>query len=365
MASMEDALRDIAAWPAYSPTPLIDLSGLATQLGVSAIWYKNEGERFDVRSFKPMGGAYAVSQVIARAAARETGVTPSSRDLFGEASRRIAADITVACVTDGNHGRAVAWAAHQFGCKAVVFMANNVTAEREAAIEALGARVVRSDENHDETGRDLKRQAHAAGWAIISEGANATEPQIAYDTIIGYGALFLEAASQLGRDIPTHVFVQTGVGGFAAAAAAMLRQKWPEDLPQLITVEADNADCVLRSVETGERVSVLGSLDTIMAGLAAGEVSDHAWAVLKHGANACMAIPDDAAVSTMRLLAGGAYGDPPISAGESGVAGLAGAIVALSDDGIRDQLGLDDQSRILTIGTEGVTDASIYRELVG
>jgi diaminopropionate ammonia-lyase len=244
-------------------------------------------------------------------------------------------------------------------------MANNVTAEREAAIEALGARVVRSDENHDETGRDLKRQAHAAGWAIISEGANATEPQIAYDTIIGYGALFLEAASQLGRDIPTHVFVQTGVGGFAAAAAAMLRQKWPEDLPQLITVEADNADCVLRSVETGERVSVLGSLDTIMAGLAAGEVSDHAWAVLKHGANACMAIPDDAAVSTMRLLAGGAYGDPPISAGESGVAGLAGAIVALSDDGIRDQLGLDDQSRILTIGTEGVTDASIYRELVG
>ncbi len=311
-----------------------------------------------------MGGAFAISQLIARIVAQETGARPSGRELFDDTSRAIAGRVTIACATEGNHGRAVAWAARQFGCNAVVYMAHNVTSKRESAIESFGARVVRSTGNHEDAMREMVREARPAGWHIISETRSASDERIACDTMTGYGALMLESFDQMEHDVPTHLFIQAGVGGLAAASCAMAMQRWPKKIPHVVVVESVEADCVFKSLQAGERITVGGKLDTMMAGLAAGEVSDYAWQVLRESAAGCVAIPDAPAATTMRLLASGTDGDVRVAVGESGVAGMAAVIEALRDDQCREIFGLNRDSRILTVATEGVTDADTYDAII-
>jgi len=209
--------------------------------------------------------------------------------------------------------------------------------------------------------RQAAGEARVRGWDFVSQMATATDPQIPNDILIGYSALFAEARDQL-RDPPTHVFVQCGVGGLAAAGAAYHELVWGSERPVLIVVEAENAAGVYESIAAGERISVTGPLETLMGGLAAGEVSEAAWPLLERGADFCVTIPDQAAVDTMRLLA---TRHPPIVGGEAGVAGLAAALAVCRDDDARRQLGLDAGSSILTIGTEGATDPEAYEKLVG
>ena len=196
---------------------------------------------------------------------------------------------------------------------------------------------------------------------FVSQMATATDSRIPSDILVGYSALFAELMEQWEAGAPTHVFVQCGVGGLAAAAAAYGELRWGRDRPTLVVVEAENAASVFESIKAGQRESVTGSLDTVMGGLAAGEVSEVAWPLLEAGADFCMTIPDRAAIDTMRLLARNA---PPIVVGEAGVAGLAAVLAVAQDQGAQMQLGLDRESRILTIGTEGATDPEVYQELV-
>lgn len=361
------ALDEIRSWPGYAATPLFELGGVARAIGVSQIWYKHEGTRFGLDSFKAMGGGYAVSRIVARHVMRTAGVDNiSSHDLLGGKYRNLTSDVTVTCATDGNHGRAVAWAARLFGCRAVVYMASLVSESREAAIASFGAEVVRSAGNHEQASRECSQAAERNGWYVVSETEHATEPAIANDTFAGYSALLHEVSEQLPHNtIPTHMFVQAGVGGLAAASAIFGAERWGSSRPILVVVEAVVADCIRRSVEAGSPQVVTGELDTIMAGLAAGEVSDFAWSMLSRGADFAMAISDEAAAGTMRLLAEAPFEDPEIVGGESGVAGLAAALVAAQDEDGRRQLGLDRESRIVTIGTEGATDPIAYERLVG
>ena len=358
----EAALEDVRSWPGYTPTPTRSLDTVAGEAGVSALHYKDEGQRFGVKSFKPLGGGYAVARILARAVTESghAGVVDSTELLSGR-HRETIARVTVACATDGNHGRAIAWAARTFGCRAVVYLASHVSPRREEAIAAFGAKVVRTGGNHDDAVRQAAADARARGWDFVSQMATATDPQIPSDILIGYSALFAEARDQL-RDPPTHVFVQCGVGGLAAAAAAYHELAWGSERPVLIVVEAENAAGVYESIAAGQRTSVTGPLDTLMGGLAAGEVSEAAWPLLERGADFCVTIPDQAAVDTMRLLA---TQNPPIVGGEAGVAGLAAALAVCLDDDARRQLGLDAGSSILTIGTEGATDPELYQQFVG
>jgi diaminopropionate ammonia-lyase len=364
---MERARSEIMSWPGFAPTPLVELHGIASDVGVSDLWYKDEGKRFGLGSFKAIGGGYAVSQIVARRVMRKTGLADIvSRDLLSGKHSATASEITVTCATDGNHGRGVAWAAREFGCRAVVYMASMVSPFRERAMTSLGAEVVRSTGNHEDAAAECRIAAEKNGWYIVSETENASEPAIAADTLAGYSTLLGEITSQLPRrTIPTHLFIQAGVGGLAAAAALYAADYWPEQRPLLVVVEARNADCILRSLDAGKPVVVTGDLETIMAGLAAGEVSGYAWSILKTGADFAMAIPDDAAIATMRLLADAPFGDPTVVGGESGVAGLAAALLALRDESARERLGITESSRILTIGTEGATDPEVYERLAG
>jgi diaminopropionate ammonia-lyase len=364
----EDTARAAAAiqsWPGYAATPLVPLPGVARALGIAGLWYKDESHRFGVGSFKPVGGGYAVMQVVAREVSRLTGAPVDASTLLSGGYAPIAAGVTVACATDGNHGRAVAWAARLFGCRAVVYLASHVSENRERAIASYGASTVRAKGNHEDAMVQMVADARREGWHIISETRSASDPQIAFDTLAGYSTIANEIVDALDGVQPSHWFVQAGVGGLAAATTAYSTHRWGAARPRTVVVEAQNADCVHQSLLAGRPKVVTGDLETIMAGLAAGEVSGYAWDILGTMADASVVLPDDAAMGAMRLLADGTFGDQHVVGGESGVASLAAVIVTAQDPSTRAALEIDSDSRIVVMGTEGATDPDVYARIVG
>jgi diaminopropionate ammonia-lyase len=365
-AGFRAAAEEIRSWPGYRPTNLVGLPGLAASLGLGGIWYKDEGSRFGLGSFKALGGAYAVYRVLAAAVKRATGREPSSADLMAGAHKDIVAAITVATATDGNHGRSVAWGAQTFGCRCVVYIHADVSEGRRDAIAQYGAEVRRVEGNYDDSVHQAAADAKAEGWVIVSDTSYDGYMDLPKTVMEGYGLIALEILDELPNDArPTHLFIQGGVGGLAAAMTAMLWQKLGPDRPQVVVVEPDAADCLFQSAANGKPTKVEGNLDTLMAGLAAGEVSLLAWEILDLGANAFVTIPDEAAISAMRALAEGVEGDPPIVGGEAGVGGLAGLIAAAGEPRTAQSLSLGALSCVLIIGSESDTDPELYERLIG
>ncbi|GHE20347.1 diaminopropionate ammonia-lyase [Halomonas urumqiensis] len=358
--SMRRARDEIATWPGYAPTPLISLQGLATAAGVTSLDYKDEARRFSLKSFKALGGAYAVLQLLKSKLPEGTTAT----DLLAGRHRERISSLTVCCATDGNHGRSVAWGAQQFGANCVIYLHATVSAGREEAIRQFGAEVRRVRGNYDDSVRQAAQDAEANGWFVVSDTSYPGYMSVPRDVMQGYTVMIDEAVAQLD-EAPTHCFVQGGVGGLAAAALAQLWEAYGPQRPRVVVVEPDRAACLYASARAGSPVAVEGELDTLMAGLACGEVSLLAWEVLDEGVDDFMTVTDDAAVEVMRLLAEGVGGDAPLVAGESAVAGLAGVLIARQDPALSERLGLDAHSRILLIGSEGATDEAVYQALVG
>lgn len=360
------AMAEIASWPGYAPTPLVPLPGLARAAGVASLHYKHEAGRFGLGSFKALGGAYAVLRLLQQEVARRTGETPSSAELIAGRHRDIVSQLTVSCATDGNHGRSVAWGAQTFGCRCTIFIHATVSEGRRAAIAHYGAEVVRVAGNYDDAVREADRQARAQGWFIVSDTSYPGYTDVPRDVMQGYSVMAEEALRQWPEAAPpTHVFLQGGVGGLAAAVCAHLWERLGAEHPRVIVVEPDQAACLYESAKAGKPVAVTGELDTLMAGLACGEVSLIAWEVLKDGASDFLVIPDAAAVATMRVLADAPCGDRPLVAGESAVAGLAGMLMAANRPDVAAALGLGPDSRVLCFGSEGATDPELYEKLVG
>lgn len=364
---LEAARREIASWPGYAPTPLIPLPGLARRAGLAAIWYKDEGSRFGLGSFKALGGAYAVARLLLReVAARSGDGAVDTEELRAGRYRDIVSEITVCTATDGNHGRSVAWGAHLFGCRCVIYIHARVSEGRKAAMERFGAAVRRISGNYDDSVHQAAVDAKASGWFVVSDTSYPGYMHIPRDVMHGYTLMADEVIAQLPQaQAPTHVFLQGGVGGLGAAVCARLWWRYGAERPCFVVVEPDRAACLYESAKAGRPVAVHGDLDTVMAGLAAGEVSLLAWEILRAGADAFLTVPDRAAIELMRLLAAGVSGDPPIAAGESAVAGLAGALGALDDEVLAAELGLGPDSRVLVFGTEGATDPELYARIVG
>jgi len=365
-AGFAAAEQEIRNWPGYRPTNLLTLPGLAASLGLGGIWYKDEGSRFGLGSFKALGGAYAVYRLLAAAVKRATGQEPSSADLMAGAHRDVVSAITVATATDGNHGRSVAWGAQLFGCRCVVYIHATVSEGRHDAIARYGAEVRRIEGNYDDSVHRAAADASANGWVVVSDTSYDGYMEMPKTVMEGYGLIALEALDELPLDArPTHLFVQGGVGGLAAALTAVLWQRLGANRPQVVVIEPDAADCLFQSAVNGKPTKVEGDLDTLMAGLAAGEVSLLAWDILDRGANAFITVPDEAAISAMRALAEGIGGDPPVVGGEAGVGGLAGLFAAATDPKTAQALSLGPLSRVLVIGSEGDTDPELYERLVG
>jgi diaminopropionate ammonia-lyase len=358
-AGFRRAKAEITGWPGYAPTPLVDLPGLASRAGVAAVRIKHEGGRFGLGSFKALGGAYAVANLLTAELARGGGApfVTSAGLADGRFSDRTKL-ITVTCATDGNHGRSVAWGARRFHCGCVIFVHETVSQARVDAIASYGARVVQIAGNYDDAVREAARQARANGWFVVSDTSYPGYTEVPRDVMQGYRLMADEAADQWVEPPPTHVFVQAGVGGAAAAVSVQIRARF-EPSPSLVIVEPDHAACLLASARAGAPAVVHGALETIMAGLACGEPSLLAWQELERATAAFMAIPDEAAIDCLRLLAG-----EDMAIGESGVAGLAAFMLAAASSRAREELFLDSGSRVLLFATEGITDAAAYAALL-
>ena len=366
-----EARAEIESWPGYRATPLLSANRLASRLGLGSVFVKDESGRFGLGSFKALGGAYGVRHV--------------TKGRGG---------VTVTCASDGNHGRAVAWGARMFGCDAVIYLPTHVTEARADAIRSYGARVVRVDGEYDDAVAQADRDARRNGWTVISDTSYEGYMEIPRVVMVGYTVMVEEVLSILrawqpipehdlpthllppdlidraaaqataSAAAPTHVFIQGGVGGLAAAVIGHLWEALGPDRPVAVIVEPTEADGLLRSARAGKPAASRGSLHTIMAGLSCREISPLAWEVVGAGAHAFMTVPDEGVPALMRAAAGGELG-PPFEGGESGVGGLLGLIEVARDVKRRRDIGLDERSRVLVFNTEGATDPDRYGRIVG
>lgn len=365
-AMVEDARAEITCWPGYAPTPLRGLDDLAAALGVAGIAYKDEGGRLGLGSFKALGGAYAVLRLAADLLAEEIGPPPALRAIREGRFAASLAGLTVVTATDGNHGRSVAWGARLAGCRCRIYIHAGVSEGRRQAMADLGAEVVRIDGDYDESLQVCAHEAAANGWHVVSDTSYDGYMDVPRHVMAGYSVMASEVLDQLGDDPPpTHVFVQAGVGGVAAAVCATLWQRLGWARPTMVIVEPARAACVLESARRDRPSSVAIDDETVMAGLSCGEVSLLAWQVLSRGAEHFVAIGEDLVGPAMRLLASGAAGGGRIVAGESAVPGLIGLVGVAGDPALRAAVGLDAASRVLLLGCEGATDPEIYRAMVG
>ncbi len=349
-----EVLEEISSWPGYEPTPLVDLGALATELGIGRLSLKNEGLRFGLGSFKALGGAYGVLRVIQEEIERQTRTSDmTGPEILDGKHRDIATSITVTCASDGNHGRSVAWGAQLFGCRCVVYLPPAVSPAREAAIVRHGAEIVRTRGDYDDAVMEAQRDAQHLGRFVVSDTSYEANVNVPRDIMQGYTVLLAEILAQISeRDRPTHIFLQGGVGGFAASMVGHLWETFGADRPTCVVVEPDCANCLFESAARGRPATVTDVHRTIMGCLACGEVSTLAWYILERSVDAFMSIPDHATTAAMGLLENG---DPAIPVGPSGAAGLAGLLCVAGDSEASRTLGLDRSSHVLVVATEGPT----------
>lgn len=363
-AGAEEVERHLAPCPAYAPTPLVSLPALAAELGVASLHLKDEGARLGLGSFKALGGAWAVIRLVLEEAERRLGRPLPPEALRAPEVRAVAAGITFGCATDGNHGRSVAAGARLAGARAVVWVHGGVSEGRVAAIAAYGAEVVRVPGSYDDSVAEAARRCEAEGWRVVSDTSWPGYDDIPRLVMQGYTVSAREALRALGEP-PTHLLLQAGVGGFAAAVAAHLRLALGERAPRVAVVEPARAACVLESARAGRPRRIPHGEPTVMAMLECYEPSHLALRILLTTADLFLTVEEEDAVAAMRRLARPLPGDPAVVAGESGGAGVAALLRAARDPAARAALRLEPSSRVLAWVTEGATDPARYRELVG
>lgn len=362
--SAEQAVQHIQHWPNYQHTPLHQLNGLANHLNIGMLYYKNESNRFELKSFKSLGGSYAVAMQLQHYIAQQTGKKITIPELFSGQYASVVQGVTVATATDGNHGKSVAWGARMFGCACEIYIHADVSAGREQSMKDLGATVTRMDGNYDDSVKEVAEKANKEGWIIVSDNSYEGYMEIPKDVMLGYSVMMQEIVEQLEGDIPTHVFIQGGCGGLASTVCGYFWDVWGGLRPRMVIVEPEQANCLQLSAVNKTLTVVDGKLETYMAGLACGEVSLLAWEILEAGTDDFMTINESLIPKSMKMLAEGLGNDPKIEAGESAVAGVAGLMATLNDANARARLGLTERSRVLVIGTEGATDPELYHALI-
>ncbi|MER2108438.1 MAG: diaminopropionate ammonia-lyase [Solibacillus sp.] len=350
----------------YTKTPLHTLDALATKLGVARIYAKDESKRFGLNAFKVLGGIYAIAKYIANHLnmpfenlSFEQLRTPEVKKQLGT--------LTFISATDGNHGRGVAWAARELGHESIIYMPKGSSQQRLEAIRAEGANASIRDVNYDECVRECAKLADEHGYIVVQDTAWPGYQEIPLWIMQGYASIAYETVEQLAEaevEPPTHIFLQAGVGSFAASIAAYFSQLYQDNPPVIVVAEAVEAACYYKSFlsETGDIQIVDGDMPTIMAGLACGEPNTDAYEILRHYAMATFACTNEIAATGMRQYANPVGADAKIISGESGAVTL-GLVVYLqrfADKEIRKQLQLNEQSRVLVISTEGNTDEAQY-----
>lgn len=362
------ARRFHQSFPGYEPTPLVRLDALASALGIAGMYVKDESFRFGLNAFKGLGGSYCLGRYIAGKLGKDMEEL-SFAEITSEETLRKLGPVTFVTATDGNHGRGIAWTAKILGQKAVVYMPKGSVEERFQNIRNLGAEAEITDLNYDGTVAFAARQAEEKGWVLVQDTAWEGYEDIPVWIMQGYTTLALEAVTQLGERKPTHIFLQAGVGAMAGALAAFFTDHYGEDKPVITIVEPDQADCIYRTAlaDDGRVHSVDGDLATIMAGLACGVPCTVGWKELDRCAENFASVPDWVAAKGMRVLGNPAGNDERVISGESGAVTTGFVCEVLQNESLselREMLGLDENSVVLCISTEGDTDRENYRRIV-
>lgn len=356
-----------ASFPMYQMTPLAVLKDTAKELGLGAIYLKDESYRFGLNAFKVLGGSYAIGNYLATRLGLDISELPFEKMISDEVKEKLG-EITFVTATDGNHGRGVAWTANQLKQHSVVYMPKGSAKERLDNILAEGADASITDMNYDEAVRLANSQAEEKGWVMVQDTAWEGYEDIPAWIMQGYGTMGYEAREQLPEK-PTHIFLQAGVGSMAGAITGFFANVYGEERPIITIVEPNKADCLFRTAEAddGELHFVTGDMDTIMAGLACGEPCSIGWKVLRSYADNFISSPDYTAAKGMRILGNPAGSDKKVISGESGAATMGCVAEIMTNPAlkeIKEALKLNEESKVLLISTEGDTDKENYRAIV-
>ncbi len=361
------------SFPQYEVTPLTELPLMADHLGLGTLFVKDESYRFGLNAFKVLGGSYSMAKYVAQKLGKD--VSELTYDVFtSEALRKEFGQATFFTATDGNHGRGVAWAAKRLGQKAVIFMPKGTTETRLKNIEKEGATVTIEELNYDDCVRKaVAEAAKVDNGVVVQDTAWDGYEEIPSWIMQGYGTMALEAGDQLKEKgvMPTHIFVQAGVGSLAGAVTGYFTNLYKDApvKPKIIVVEAQAADCLYQGALAGDgkpRI-VGGDLQTIQAGLACGEPNTISWDILRNHVDVFVSAPDWLAELGMRMTAAPLKGDKPIVSGESGAVPFGTVAAIMTMDAykeLRDELGLGKDSKVLCFSTEGDTDPIRYKEIV-
>jgi diaminopropionate ammonia-lyase len=337
---IDEAYLSISSWKGYYPTPLIELYKLSKELNLNKIFYKDESKRFDLKSFKALGGAYAVEKI-----------TKGKKD------------IVVATATAGNHGRSVAWGAKRLGLKCKIFISEYVSDARGEAMADLGADVIKVQGNYEKSLIECIKQSTKNNWQIVQDVAWKDYMLVPKYTMAGYTVMMKEIVGQIKNDKITHIILQAGVGGMAGAMIAGVA-RYLKDIPVTIVVEPDSAACVMQSIKTGKIEKIDIKRESLMGGMSCGEVSLVPWKILENAVKFCVSLPDDDIAKTMKLLGNSSFSEEKIIAGENSAPGVISLIASCLNDQIKEKLKLNSKSNILVIGCEGDTDKEMYQKLI-
>ena len=337
---IDQAFSSIKKWKGYSPTPLINLDKLSKELNLKNILYKDESKRFNLKSFKALGGAYAVEKI-----------SKGNKDII------------VSTATAGNHGRSVAWGAQRLGLKCKIFISEFVSDARGQAMANLGAEVIKVKGNYEKSLIECIRQSTENNWQIVQDVAWENYSLIPKYTMAGYSVMMKEISNQIENNQITHMILQAGVGGMAGAMIAGVA-RYLKNVPIIIVVEPDSAACVLESIKTGKIEKIDIKRESLMGGMSCGEVSLVPWKIIKNSVKYCISLPDDDISKTMKLLGNASFSDKKIIAGENSAPGVISLIASCEDQKIKKELNLNSNSNILVIGCEGDTDQEMYKKLI-
>lgn len=354
--------------PGYSQTPLRALKQFSQSFDVGNVFVKDESFRFGLNAFKALGSSYCMATLLAERLGLPLGQMTYEKLTTAEVKKRLGT-LTFVTATDGNHGRGVAWSAKTLGHKSIVLMPKGTAAERLDNIKKLGANASITEYEYDDTVKMAAGVARQTGGVLVQDTAWDGYEDIPTRIMQGYLTLGLEIVEQLKGITPTHIFLQAGVGSMAAAVAAFFANFYGENRPVITIVEPHGADCLYRTAYTddGEIHAYEGELQSIMAGLCCGIPCTVAWRLLKHCADFFVSMPDSVAANGMRILGAPLGDDPRIISGESGAStfGLVAEILRKPENRpIKDALGINAQSNIVCISTEGDTDRANYRRIV-
>jgi len=337
---IDEAYKTISSWNNYTSTPLISLNKLNEKLKLNKIFYKDESKRFHLKSFKALGGAYAVEKIIK-----------------GNDKK------VISTATAGNHGRSVAWGSQKNGLECKIFISEFVSESRAEVMRNFGADVIRVKGNYEDSLNECIKQSNQNNWQIVQDVAWEDYKLVPKLTMAGYSVMMKEISEQIKNEKISHVILQAGVGGMAAAMVAGI-VRYLDYIPQIIIVEPDSAACVLESIKKGKIEKISIDKESIMGGMSCGEVSLVPWEILKNSVHYCVTISDDYISKTIKYLANNQFSDEKIIGGECSTPGIASLVGLINNPKTRETINLNEDSCVLLFGCEGDADEELYQKLL-